>query len=98
MEIDLVKYNTEESILFDDILNNKLSLNDARERCVKLWKLIPYDTDINPVRLNNLMKEKYGNELDFYKYSKIYTINVSNNDEISIEEYIINVANKIKSK
>lgn len=74
LEKNLDKFDIEERILFKEIEADKLTLTEARERCSKLWELIPTDMDLNPVGLNNLMKEKYGNDPEFHKYSQTFTI------------------------
>ena len=91
-------FDKEERILYDEISQDKLTFAEASERCKKLWDLVPVDVDVNPVRLNILMKEKYGNDPDWNKYSKTYRINVTNVDEESIERYINAVATKFKNK
>ena len=73
-EINLEKYNIEQTILIKELEENKLTLTQARERCSKLWNLIPITYDVNPVRLNNLMEEKFGNEPDFKKYKRTFKI------------------------
>lgn len=95
---NLNKYNKEERILINDLSQNKLTLTEARERCSKLWKLIPVDVDLNPIMLNNLMKEKFGNDPDWNKYCKTFKINVSDVDEEGVERYINAVATKFKNK
>lgn len=65
MEINLEKYYKMELVLVNEILENKLTLNQVRERCNELWELIPTDVSINPVRLDNLIKDKHENDPDW---------------------------------
>jgi len=95
-ESDLNKYYVEESILIKDIENNKLTLSEVRERCGKLFSLIPNNISLNPVRLENLIKEKYSNNPNYEKHTPTYIIDVGDIDENDIEEYIQNVVNKFK--
>jgi len=74
VEENLDKYKIEEEILYKEIKEDKLTLTEARERCSKLWELIPTTMDLNPFALNNLMKEKYGNDPEFNKYTQTFTI------------------------
>lgn len=71
MEVNLENYYTEEKILIEEIKQDKLSCLEAQNRCEELWKLIPNNTHVNPLVLNNLMKEKYSNSSD-WNYSKIF--------------------------
>lgn len=73
MDDDLVEYRKAAKILYEEIAADKLTYKEAHERCKMLWKLIPYNIDINPVALNQLMKEKYSNDPD-WTYSKTFTI------------------------
>ena len=89
------KYRITEARLCDDISNDKLTFYEALARCHELWDLIPNDTDINFVRLKNLMKEKFGG-LDEYKkhYSKTYAIDIGSIKDIDIEDYTKKVNEK----
>ena len=98
MENNLDKFDIEERILYDEISQDKLTYAQARKRCIKLWKLIPTDTDVNPVRLNILMKTKFGNDPDWNKYSKTFKINVGSICDESIEEYMNKVIDGLKKK
>lgn len=60
-DTNLSEYDVFEKMLINDIKYNKLTKEEAEKGCMKLYKLIPYDTDLNPVYLIQLMKEKYGN-------------------------------------
>jgi len=73
-ETNLEKYEIEQTILIKELEENKLTLTQTRERCSKLWNLIPITYDVNPVRLNNLMEEKFGNEPEFNKYKRTFKI------------------------
>jgi len=76
IETNLDKYSIEESILINDLQENKLTFIEATERCLKLWGLIPITYNVNPVRLNNLMEEKFGNDPNFNKHKRTYKISV----------------------
>jgi len=91
------KYHIAEARLCDDISNDKLTFYEALARCHELWELIPSKYDRNSVRLNNLMKEKFG-ELDEYKkhYSKTFTIDIGSIDDIDVDEYVKKVMGKFK--
>ena len=93
---NLDAFDIEERILYDEISQDKLTFAQANERCSKLWDLIPIDVDVNPVRLNNLMKEKYDNDPDWNKYCKTFKIKISDVDEESVERYIKAVTAKFK--
>jgi hypothetical protein len=97
METNLDKYNDEETKLIEDIQNNDLSYNDVKERCYKLWDLIPIDYNINPIKLNDLLKEKYGNELEFNKHDRIFKIDIGKLNANEIEDFIKKFANKVKN-
>lgn len=92
-----MKYKIAEVKFCDDISNNKLTFYEALARCHELWDLIPNDCDVNNVRLNNLMKEKFG-ELDEYKkhYSKTFVIDIGTLKDFDVEAYIKQLTEKFK--
>jgi hypothetical protein len=75
MKTDLEDFYAEQKKLIEEIKSDKLSCLEAQSRCKELWKLIPSDLLVNPFRLNDLMKEKYGNSPD-WNYSKVFNITV----------------------
>jgi hypothetical protein len=95
-ETNLDKYTIEEQILIDEISQDKLTFRDVKERCDKLWELIPINMDLNPVRLHNLIKEKFSNDPEWNKYSKVYHIKVGNIADADIESYVQKVTDNIK--
>ena len=92
-----MKYKIADAKLCDDISNDKLTFYEALARCHELWELIPKDIDVNNVRVNNLMKEKFG-ELDEYKkhYSKTFMIDIGTLKEEDIGAYVKEVVEKFK--
>ena len=96
----LSEYMTEEQKLMYEILQDKLTFNEVIERCSKLWELIPYDVDLNPVGLDNLIKVKFGNDPENWpKYKKTYPIKVGDideSDEANVVSYVQMVADNIK--
>lgn len=91
------KYTENESLLIEDIENDKISYLGVVERCDKLFELIPSDVSLNPFGLYKLIAEKYANDIDYQNCKQTkYIINVADIDEADIEEYIQNVANKFK--
>lgn len=70
------KYNYEENLLIQDIPH--LSIDEARNRCQELFKLIPLNVDLNPVRLNNTLKQYFQNHKNYNKYfRRIFIINAT---------------------
>lgn len=91
------KYTIDRARLSDDISNDKLTFYEALARCHELWELIPNNCEVNPVGLNNLMKEKFG-ELDEYKkhYSKTFSIDIGRIKEEDVDAFLKGVMDKFK--
>jgi len=97
-ETTLDKYNIEEQLLFEEISQDKLTFRDVRQRCDDLWKLIPVNMDLNPVRLHTLIVQKFRDDPEWYKYSKTYTIKIDDIDDEAVERYIKAVSEKFKKR
>jgi hypothetical protein len=93
---DLKKYKEAESQLMHEIFGLELTYEQALERCKQLWELIPSNIDLNPVALNKLMKETYGNHPDFNKHGVTYKIVIGDLKDEDIDEYLKKVVEKIK--
>jgi hypothetical protein len=96
METNLRKYNKGQKILIDKLSNGKYTYAEATERCSKLWNLIPSCMEVNPVRLNNLMKERFGSDPDWSKYCMTFKIDI--NSEFFNNEFIAEVIRTIANK
>jgi len=73
MELTLDKYHIEEAKLIKEISENQLSCIEAQEQCKELFKLIPPEIIYNPRSLNDLMKQKFENDIN-WSYGKKYLI------------------------
>jgi hypothetical protein len=99
VETTLDKYNIEEQLLFKEISQDELTFRDVRQRCDDLWKLIPINMELNPVRLHTLIVQKFRDDPEWYKYSKTYHIKVDEiADDDDIESYVQKVADKFKKE
>jgi len=74
METNLNEYNKGSKILIDELLKGTYNLTEAQEQCSKLWNLIPSDIQLNPYRINTLMKERFGTDPNWNKYCKKFKI------------------------
>lgn len=70
----LEKYSIEEELLISRL--HTLTCKEAHEECKKLWKLIPIEYEVNPVRLNRLMHDLFHKDPD-YTYERKFKIPVN---------------------
>ena len=68
-QTNLDKYSVQEAMLMDDIRNNRLTCEEAQERCEILWALLPVTHTDYPEAQANLMIEKYSQDPE-WEYSK----------------------------
>ena len=85
METNLEAYDVELAILIADIEANKLTWEQAQNRCKILWSLIPYNFEVNPGRLNNLLYNNF-KDCPHNAFSKIFKIDVGNLNDLEIDE------------
>lgn len=98
MNNELKPYREQEAILIKDIENNELTYSQVSERLNDLYKLIPSNISLNPVRLNNLIIEKYSDDPDWKKEreNNIFKIDIGHIKPEDVEEYIKRIAKEYK--
>ena len=95
MENDLKEFVKEEQRLFDDIPG--LTYKEAKNRCDALWGLIPINYDVNSVRIDNLMYEKFHDDPD-WKYGRVFYIQPEDLKDSDVLSYMKKIQKKIQKQ
>ena len=70
----LPQFYVAQKSLYEDLLENKLTYDEAKERYKKMCEFIPFNVEINPIQLDSLMKKSFENEPTWNEYKRIYTV------------------------
>ena len=80
----LEEYSKEEEKLFNEMDN--LTYEETSVRLKELWKLIPYNIDLNPVRLKNKVAVLYGDDPKYMEDKEKNTFVVDVRSELTDEQ------------
>lgn len=72
----LGEFRKEHNLLVGDLHNFKLTFAEAQQRCYNLWKIVPFNIDVNTVELNEIMKRQFKNHPE-WKNTRTYKININ---------------------
>ena len=92
----LKKYNGEVERLITDLPN--LTYKETIERSGELWKLVPFNMDINPVGLNAAIHERFKDNPEYKERQEknTFRVNVGELSDEQAKDYIKMVANRFK--
>ena len=88
-------YEVEKSLIAD-LLDNKLTFSEARERYKLMCEFIPNNVEINPVELDVLMKLRFKDDPNWKKQERIYKIEVGHIPDENVTAYVRELAERMK--
>ena len=92
------EFNRLHKLLIQDLLDNKLTYSEAKERYKIMYNTLADNIDINAVELDVLMKLRFQNDPEWIGQGKrIFKIEVGSIEPDDVDEYIKKIKNKLKN-
>lgn len=92
------EFNRLYKLLIQDLLDNKLTYVEAKERYKIMYNTLSDNIDVNAVELDVLMKLRFQNDPEWRGHgNRVFKIDVGSIPPENVDEYIKKITNQLKN-